>query len=119
MTKEDELIDQIFGDSNRPKFRGRKIGWCDLCEVFTISCKKCSGTNCNCMCCDDCRKDQEDFKNLHPWPEFFMTNEERKTIEKYRAIKRMLPEFLSEERPFNAAEAKDKGRWCDAYEEYF
>lgn len=48
------------------------------------------------MACDDCRKDQEDFKKLKPWPEAHMTDEERDTIEKYKRVKSLLFKCLTE-----------------------
>ena len=122
MSKEDELFSAEKGPGIRSRrgghilrFRGRAIEWCDLCEVFIISCDKCQGTNCNCMACDHCRKDQQDINALGVAPEQFMSEAERRIVEKYKSIKRHLPECLAKEHGFTVAEI-DAAGWMAPFE---
>ena len=119
MSKEEELLESIFGGA--PTWRGYKITWCDLCNVYIIGCKdeKCRGSSCNGCGCDKCVQDHNDFNALHPQPEYYMTEAERDVVEKYDLIKRMLREQLGEGKSFNLAECRAKGMLSPRAEKLF
>ncbi len=95
MNPEDRLIREIFGEKH-PSWRGREVTWCPLCEVFIVACKKCSGTSCNCMACDECRQDQQDFNKLRPFPEAHLPKEDLAAVDRYKRIKHLLFTCLTE-----------------------
>lgn len=96
----------------KPKFKDKEISWCPLCEIYIVSCEKCSGTSCNCKCCDECKNDQDEFVKLHPWPEYWMSEDERKVIEKYKRIKHLLEECLSDGRGLDLEWLYYNGKFC-------
>lgn len=73
-----------------------RIIWCDLCNTYSAGCPdpKCHGSSCNCGGCKKCLKDLEDFKKLHPRPDYYMTKEEQKIVEKYYRLKSLLKTCL-------------------------
>lgn len=94
MNSEFDMLDDLFGTVKT--WRGYRVRWCDLCRVYVMCCQKCKGTSCNCKCCDSCRKDQEDFQALKPWPEYYMSEAERKVIVKYWRYHHLLAECIIE-----------------------
>lgn len=111
---EEELLDNIF--NMKPMWRKKyRIFWCDLCETYSAGCDHCHGSSCNCMCCEKCRKDLEDFNKLNPRPSSNMLPEETKVVEKYLRLKRLLKECLEENQSGLDMEwLYYNGRFCDS-----
>ena len=92
--KEEELLIKIFNEKE-PLWKDKyKIYWCDMCNVWSISCSKCQGSSCNCGGCPECLEDLKEFVKVNPWPEYYMNEQERKTVEKYKRIQQLLGECL-------------------------
>lgn len=64
------------------------------------------------MSCEECKKDQEEFDALHPWPDHYLSEEERKTVNKYKRIKQLLEDCLENGRGLDYQWLYDNGKFC-------
>jgi hypothetical protein len=66
------------------------------------------------MGCDECKKDIQEFCDFHPYPEYYMTKEERAVADKYRRLKKLIKTCFEEN---NSALDWDwlyyNGKFCD------
>jgi hypothetical protein len=92
---EDELLDDIFGDSKKWKEK-YKIFWCDLCRTYSIACpeENCVGASCNSGGCDKCKNDMADFDKAKTSPCHYLSDEENAVIHKFYCLKKIIKESL-------------------------
>jgi len=90
MTQE-QLLDAIF-EENGNKWKGKyDLSYCDMCEVWSVSCKKCQTSSCSGgISKDDCNciKDFEEFYNFKQ-PFDYLSTDELAIFEKIRRLKKM------------------------------
>ena len=120
---EENLLDDIF-DCKWTAKSGNKyvVSFCDLCDVFTISCRieECRATTCNAGGCDICKDDFNEFRSHISYIEYYLTEEERKTYEKFRWLKKYIKESLVlGETTINWKRMKENGELCGITEEMF
>ena len=90
MSTEEELLEKIFGETG-PMWKGKyKIHWCDLCQTYSAGCPDCSGSSCNCMGCEKCSEDTQEFSKTKPWPTHYLSEEDKLAVERHNQIKRWL-----------------------------
>jgi hypothetical protein len=85
-----ESLDNIFN----PKYtwRGHPLSWCELCGVYSVSFDCCKNGSCGGGGCEKCHDESAEFsKEYKTWPEYYLTDEEIKAVEKYKAIKKFIP----------------------------
>lgn len=87
----EEVLDSIFED-NSEKWKGKySLIYCDLCEVWSVSCQKCQTSSCSGGVSQDgcnCLKDFEEFYNFKQ-PLDYLNSDELSIFEKARRLKKM------------------------------
>ena len=117
-TEEDFLYD--IGCHKKWKDR-YKVNYCNLCDTWTLVCPDCKNASCNGGGCEKCIADFIDFcdNTKHSVPRY-LTEDDKKTYEKFWFIKKYIGECLEEGfTEINWKWLLEKGHLCRAAEELF
>lgn len=110
--KEEELLEDIFGGA--PTFKGLRIIWCDLCEVFALRCLDCTNISCSGGGCDKCREAVEEFDKYKRSPLSYLNKEERVAYEKGRRLRRLMKDSLAQgDKEIDWQKMETQGKFSD------
>ena len=113
----EKLLNEIFGN---PKWGRYDITYCELCDVIIIICPDCKNTTCNGMGCKKCYDDFKEFRRLKNQVEDYLSEEERKVLQKSRRLKRKIIECMEMGwKEVDFKKLKEKGHWCEMDDEWF
>jgi hypothetical protein len=111
---EEEILDDIFGTPCQ--WRGHRVRWCELCQCWSVSCKKdnCDATSCNCAGCPDCTPLFKEFDALKFDPQDHLTREENEVIYKFDRLKQLTQKcFSADRRGLDWVWLESQGSLCD------
>jgi methionyl-tRNA synthetase len=116
-----DILDKIFDDGKL--WKGKyKVTWCDLCKTYIIGCTdpNCDGTSCNGAGCDKCIDDHNEFNKLKTSPYEYLSEEERKVLEKNNLLKKYIYDSLCVgESQINWKRLMDEGKLSEHAEKLF
>ena len=91
---EEKALRKVFNQDILWKNK-HEIDWCNLCNVFIISCPECKGTTCNCHSCEKCSENFDDFNKAKTRIHDYLTEEEIEVYEKCMQLKKLIEESLA------------------------